>query len=117
LLFVVLNCALPPNTVRRLYRRRFGIETSYRCMGQVRAWTTSRNPALRFLLMSLSFILLNLWLELRWRFCQIKQRRGPRRVDTQQFPLQRMLNFLSRAIERVYGVISHIEAIVEPLGV
>jgi hypothetical protein len=117
LLFVVLNCALPPHTVRQLYRRRFGIETSYRCMGQVRAWTTSRNPAVRFLLMSLSFILLNLWLELRWRFCQVKQHRGPRRIDTQQFPLQRMLNFLSRAIEHAYGVISYIEATVEPLGV
>jgi hypothetical protein len=28
-----------------------------------------------------------------------------------------MLNFLNRVIERVYGVISHIEATVEPLGV
>jgi hypothetical protein len=117
LLFVVLNCDLSPHAARQLYRRRFGIETSYRCMRQVRAWTTSRNPALRFLLMGLSFILLNLWLELRWRFCQIKRRRGPRRIDAQQFPLQRMLNFLNRVIERVYGVISHIEATVEPLGV
>lgn len=117
LLFVVLNCSLQPHTVRQLYRRRFGIETSYRCMGQVRAWTTSRNTALRFLLMSLSFILINLWLELRWRFCQIKQRRGPRRIDTQRLPLQRVLNFLNRAIEAVYGVLSSIEATVAPLGV
>jgi hypothetical protein len=31
-------------------RRRFGIESSYRSAGQVRGWTTSPNPACRFLL-------------------------------------------------------------------
>jgi len=117
LVFVVLNCTLAPNTVRKCYRRRFGIETSYRCMGQVRAWTTSRNAALRFLLMSLGFILVNLWLELRWRFCQLKQRRGPRQIDVKRFELQRMIAFLNRAIERIYSVVSFIEADVEPLGV
>jgi hypothetical protein len=117
LVFVVLNCTLAPNTVRKCYRRRFGIETSYRCMGQVRAWTTSRNAALRFLLMSLGFILVNLWLELRWRFCQLKQRHGPRQIDVKRFELQRMLAFLNRAIERIYGVVSFIEADVEPLGI
>ena len=117
LVFVILNCTLAPNSVRKCYRRRFGIETSYRCMGQVRAWTTSRNAALRFLLMSLGFILVNLWLELRWRFCQVKQRRGPRQIDVKRFELQRMLAFLNRAIERIYGAVSFVEADVEPLGV
>lgn len=107
---------LSPRQVRRLYRRRFGIETSYRCMGQVRAWTTSRNPALRFLLIALGFILVNLWLELRWHFAQIP-RRGGRQIDEDRFELQRMANFLSRAIEVIYGVISSIHAEVEPLGV
>jgi putative transposase len=117
LVFVALNCTLTPRSVRKCYRRRFGIETSYRCMRQVRAWTTSRNAALRFLLMSVGFILVNLWLELRWRFCQVKQRRGPRKIDIKRFELQRMLAFLNRAIERIYGVVSFIEADVEPLGV
>jgi IS4 transposase len=117
LVYVVFRCDdLSPCQVRRLYRRRFGIETSYRCMGQVRAWTTSRNPALRFLLMALGFILVNLWIELRWHFAQIP-RRGARRVDENRFELQRMANFLSRAIEDIYGVISFIQAEVQPLGV
>lgn len=117
LVFVVLNCTLTPTSVRECYRRRFGVETSYRCMRQVRAWTTSRNAALRFLLMSLGFILVNLWIELRWLFCQVKQRHGPRQIDTQQFELQRMRAFLRRAIERIYGVVSFIEADVAPLGI
>jgi putative transposase len=117
LVFVVLNCSLAPNRVRHYYRRRFGIETSYRCMGQVRAWTTSRNAALRFLLMSLGFILINLWLELRWRFCQVKRRRGPRQIDVKRFELQRLISFLNHAIEKIYGVVLFIEADVSPLGV
>ncbi len=116
LVYVVLNCDFKPKTVRKLYRKRFGIETSYRCMRQVRAWTTSRNGALRFLLMSLGFILINLWVELRWRFCQIKQR-GRRQIDTKRFELQRLVGFLNRAIQKIYGVISFIRADVEPLGV
>jgi len=117
LVYVVLNCTLTPKSIRKCYRRRFGIETSYRCMRQVRAWTTSRNAALRFLLMSLGFILVNVWLELRWRFCQVKRRRGPRKIDVKRFELQRMLAFLNRAIDGIYGVVSFIEANVEPLGV
>lgn len=116
LVYVVLNAEFNPKTVRKLYRKRFGIETSYRCMRQVRAWTTSRNGALRFLLMSLGFILVNLWIALRWRFCQIKQR-GRRQIDTKRLELQRLLGFLNRAIQKIYGVISFIQADVEPLGI
>ncbi|MBN1993679.1 MAG: transposase [Anaerolineae bacterium] len=116
LVFVILNCRLHPNTVRKYYRRRFGIETSYRCMRQVRAWTTSRNGALRFWLMSLGFILVNLWIELRWRFCQLKQQ-GRRQINIKRFELQRMLCFINRAIDKIYGVVSFITADVAPLGI
>jgi len=115
LVFVVLNCKFNPKSVRKLYRKRFGIETSYRCMRKVRAWTTSRNGALRFLLMSLGFILINLWVELRHRFCQLKQR-GRRKIDTNRFELQRLVSFLNQAIDKIYGLVSFIFAEVEPLG-
>ena len=48
LMFILIKLELTPKQARRLYRRRFGVETSYRCAGQVRAWTTAKNPALRF---------------------------------------------------------------------
>ena len=115
LVFVVLNCTFNPKSILKLYRKRFGIETSYRCMRQVRAWTTSRNGALRFLLMSLGFIFVNLWLELRHRFCQLKQR-GRRKIDLKLFELQRLLSFLKQAIIKIYGLVSFIFAEVHPLG-
>ena len=116
LVYVVLNADFNPKTVRKLYRKRFGIETSYRCMRQVRAWTTSRNGALRFLLISLGFILVNLWVELRWRFCQIKQQ-GRRQIDTKRLQFQRLLDFLNQAIHKFYGSLSFIQADVPPLGI
>jgi hypothetical protein len=86
-------------------------------MRQVRARTTSRNAALRFVLISLGFVLVNLWLQLRWRFCQVKQPHGPRQIDAKRFELARMISFLQHAIEQVYGVVWFIEATVAPLGV
>ena len=85
-------------------------------MRQVRAWTTSRNGALRFLLMSLGFILVNLWVELRHRFCQLK-RRGRRKIDIKRFELQRLVSFLNQAIDKIYGLVSFIKADVQPLGI
>jgi hypothetical protein len=62
--FAVLGPLAAPLTVRRVareYRQRFGIESSYRLLHQVRARTTSRSPAWRLLLVSLACLLVNLW--------------------------------------------------------
>jgi hypothetical protein len=64
----------------------------------VRGWTTSRNVAYRFVLLALSFILLNIWLHLRWRFVQVP-RRGRRWLDTRRFALSRLIAFVRRALE------------------
>jgi putative transposase len=109
LIFILIQLELTPHQARRLYRRRFGIESSYRCAGQVRGWTTSRNPAYRFVLIALSFILLNVWLHLRWCFTQVP-RRGRRWLATQQLPLTRFVKFVRRALEQQYGYVHHITA-------
>ena len=114
LVYVLFRCDdLALRKVQRWYRRRCGIESSYRCMRKVRAWTTSRNPALRFLLIALSFLLVNLWQELRWRFCQVIRRRH-RYLDAGRFTLQRLASFLCRAIEAIYGMGAFIEADIRP---
>jgi putative transposase len=113
LLFLLINLELAPKRVRRLYRQRFGVESSYRCAGQVRGWTTSRNAAYRFVLMALSFILLNEWLVLRWYFTQVR-RRGGRFLATQRFALSRFVAFLRRALECHYGAVHEIAASAVP---
>ena len=114
LVFILINLDLEPRQARRLYRRRFGVETSYRCAGQVRAWTTSKNPALRFILIGLSFFLLDVWLHLRWLYTQMP-RRGRRLLDTQLFTLTRFARFIVRAMEQRYGCILEIVAPAMPI--
>jgi putative transposase len=116
-LYVLIHLTLSPQAVHARYRYRFGIEASYRQMRQLRARTNSRNPVLRFLFMALAFILLNLWLLLRFRFCQLpKPGRGRRSLDTSRFRLARFASFLALAIERIYHRVSAISASVLPLG-
>jgi hypothetical protein len=117
-LYVLLHLQLSPHAAHAKYRYRFGIESSYRLMRQVRARTNSRNPVLRFLFMALGFILLNLWLILRFHFCQVPMRgRQGRSLADARFRLTRFASFLARAIERIYLCVSTIAASVLPLGV
>jgi putative transposase len=112
--FILIHLDMTPRQVRRCYRRRFGIETSYRCASKVRGWTTSPNPVLRFLLMALAVYLVNVWVGLRWRFTQIP-RRGLRRLDESAFQLSRFARFILLALEEHYGVIRQITAVADPL--
>jgi hypothetical protein len=62
--FAVVGHAPCPLSVRQVasaYRHRFGIEAGYRQMHAVRAPTTSRDPALRLLLVAVALLLTNLW--------------------------------------------------------
>jgi putative transposase len=97
-----LPSGLSPRQVFELYRQRFGIETSYRQMNQVRARTTSRNPALRLLLTGLAFILVNLYVILRDPLMT-----RPRRMTTRSrlwLSLRRLALMIGRAIEQLFGV-------------
>ena len=60
-----LPAQITPHGVFELYRQRFGIETSYRQLHQVRARTSSQNATLRLLFVGLALILLNLYVTLR----------------------------------------------------
>lgn len=116
-LFIVLGQALQDcsaQAIKRLYRSRFGVETSYRLSGQVRAWTTSPNAAYRFVLIGLSFLMVNVWIHLRWLFTQVA-RRGGRWLDTALFRLRRYAQFIEQALERKYGCIQQIVAPAVPL--
>lgn len=114
LLYVVLNLSWQPQQVHTCYQRRFGIESSFRHMRQVHATTTSRNAAVRFFLIALAFVLVNLWITLRWQLCQMP-RRGGRWIDQKRLELQRLVHFLVRAIEQVYGTIPIIYATAQPI--
>lgn len=118
LMFVQLGSPLAPHKLKALYRLRFGVESSYRSMRSVKGKSSTRNPAVRLLFMALAFILVNLWVLLRFLFCQLPKRgRSGRPLDEQRFRLGRFASFLRLAIERRYGVVSAIAATAPPIGV
>ncbi len=104
LMFVVIGLDWSPHTIKSRYRRRFGIECSYRQGRRVRIITNSMNPALRFFVLGFAMFLVNIWIALRWAFAR-QPGPGPRRVDPARFRFHRFVHFLMRAIEHAYGVI------------
>jgi hypothetical protein len=59
------HCELTVRQVAEEYRERFGIEASYRLMHHGLARTTSRDPGLRLLLVTIALLLTNLWVWLK----------------------------------------------------
>ena len=107
LAFIILHLDWSAKQVYQRYRRRFGIESTYRQLGRLRVRTSSRNPALRFFLLGLALLLLNVWVYLRWLATRLPQR-GPAQLDQNAFRLHRFIAFLRRAIELHIGVIDSI---------
>jgi len=114
--FIIILLDWSVDKIHDEYRRRFGVECSYRLLRRLRATTTSRNPVLRFFLLSVGLILVNAWVFLRWQFSRL-QARGPRRIDEPRFRLHRFSKFLVRTIENLYGTISAIQTFQSPQSV
>jgi putative transposase len=94
--------ALPIRRVAREYRDRFGIESSYRQMNAVRAPTSSRDPALRLLLVVVALFLTNLWVWLKGQLVAdtpLAARPQARAWLATAFALQRLCDLLIEAIK------------------
>ncbi len=98
--FAVHGINIPAGKTHREYRKRFGIETSYRLMNAARARTTSRSPTLRLLYVALGLLLMNLWIYLHWLYISVK-RQGGRKLSEWRF--KTMLRQVARAIEDTLG--------------
>ncbi|BCX03841.1 MAG: ISH3 family transposase ISH3B [Candidatus Roseilinea sp.] len=104
--FAYAVAGLPANIsavqVFELYRQRFGIESGYRQMNQVRARTSTRNPVIRLLLVGLAFVLFNLYISLRQNLSAAPKQPliVPKRF---WLSLRRLALLLSRAIVRVWN--------------
>ncbi len=61
LLFAASGIRGTPTEIRERYRKRFGIETSYRQMHQAKIHTCTRKPHLRLFFVAVALILRNLW--------------------------------------------------------
>ena len=93
--------------IHQCYRQRFGIETSYRLKNLCRIRTTTKKPNLRLLFVGISFLLVNIWVNLLWRKIS-KPRRGARLIYRELFPLRQMLSFLTQAVDRIFQVVKDV---------
>src|SRR5690606_7805650 len=62
LMFAAWRVHGSPTEIREKYRKRFGIESSYRQWRQARIYTCTRNPHLRLVFFFVSLLLRNMWL-------------------------------------------------------
>jgi putative transposase len=96
-----------PSQVSRLYRSRFGIETSYRQMNQCRARTCTRDPAVRLLLVGVALVLRNVWVWLHWAVLS-DRRRGGRTLRPELLGVKTLLLMLLEVAAELFGYTSAI---------
>jgi hypothetical protein len=61
LLFAAWRVHGTPTEIRERYRKRFGIESSFRQLRQARIYTCTRDPHLRLVFVAVALLLRNLW--------------------------------------------------------
>ena len=101
--YVVYKLSTSLTYIHQDYRKRFGIETSYRLKNLCRIRTTTKKPTLRLLFLGISFLLVNIWINILWRKIS-RPRRGGRLIYREIFNLKQMLEFLRQAVDRIYQV-------------
>ena len=101
---VDLRSELPKLEVKRTYRKRFGIETSYRQMNQCRIRTTTKRFNVRFLYLAIGLLLRNLWVWLH-HVVLSTPRRGCRRYNWARLRVKRMLLWLEKVAYDLCGLV------------
>jgi hypothetical protein len=116
LAFVLVHLDWTPHQVFTKYRRRFGIEASYRIVRQVKMLTNSRNPALRFFFLGLGLLMQNVWSLARWLFTR-RPGKGRYKLIPSLLRFDRFRKLLVRAVERYYPPPLAISVFVSPQSV
>ena len=89
--------------VYQVYRRRFGIETSYRQLHEARIKTTTRDPLLRWLFVGITLLLRHVWVWVHWH-CLATPRRGGRQLNLHQLRFTTLLLWLVHLAEQTFGI-------------
>ncbi|MDX1919394.1 MAG: ISH3 family transposase [Candidatus Caenarcaniphilales bacterium] len=105
--YVVYKVSSSPASIHHNYRLRFGIESSYRMKNICRIKTTAKNPIIRFLFVTLAFLIINIWIYLLWQYVS-RKRRGSRKILSNLFTLKQMLEFLRQTIDLRYEVANQV---------
>lgn len=91
--------------VKQAYRKRFGIETSYRQMDRCRIRTTTGRFDVRFLYVAIALLLRNLWVWLHQAVLS-RPRRGGAELHLERLRLRTMLLWLFEVATELHGLVS-----------
>jgi hypothetical protein len=96
LLYAVWRVSGNPVEIRERYRKRFGIETSYRQLREARIRTCTRDPLLRLFFVLVALVLRNVWAWLHWTYFA---ERGPEpTLHLECLRFRRMLNWIANVV-------------------
>ncbi len=70
LCFIIYRMEMNLRRIAEFYRKRFGIESSYKLNKAIRPRTSSRNPAIRLFLFGAALIIQNIWVGIKLIFCK-----------------------------------------------
>ena len=97
LLFAAWRVKGAPTEIRERYRKRFGIEASYRQRRQARIYTCTRNPHLRLVFVAISLLLRNLWVWIHANY--LKEGAGESMtLRLERLRFKRLLEWINQAV-------------------
>lgn len=103
LCFITYKVRLGLREIAERYRKRFGIESSYKLNKAIRPRTSSRNPAIRLFLFGASALIQNIWVDVKQQFCKWLPRADPRMITLHDFA-----DILLSWVRKQYGEITEI---------
>jgi len=88
--------------IRDLYRKRFGIETTYRQMNEARIKTNTRDPGMRLLFVGVALVLRNVWVWIHFRFANNKYSDEPE-LFLELLRFNELLNWITQIVQQRLG--------------
>ena len=98
LCFITCGIDLELRDIAEFYRKRFGIESSYKLDKSIRPRTSSRNPAIRLFLFNTAAIIQNFWVVVKMVFCKHICRASEKMITLHDF-----VDILLHQIRVYYG--------------
>jgi hypothetical protein len=86
-----------PTEIRERYRKRFGIESSYRQLRQARIYTCTRNPHVLLVFVAVALILRNLWVWIHETLLA-DDRRGLLKLHLERLRFKRFLDWIAQVV-------------------
>jgi len=99
--YIIYKVNRPYRDIANLYRRRFGIECSYKLNKSRRPRSSTRNPAIRLFLFAASAFLQNRWISVKRMFCKRVTKASPEMITLKDFA-----DIMLSVIRRAYGEIT-----------